>query len=230
MQIIERSSLGVRTAIWTLASKTVAPFVTLFPMIHVGEPRFYLEVKNRLENYDFILFEGLNSKVTEQVTRSYSLFPDPKKNGLMVQPDLNPEHFPGKLIHADLDGESFDEAWDKLPLKLRLLILISSPIYGIYAKFFKSGDAFFESTGLDLLESREEIFYNEDMLQLDALILQRRDQHLIACLDRLLETQKDRHVKIAIVFGAAHMRAVLKHLVLKLDFKVQDSEWMTIAG
>jgi len=228
MQIIEKSSLGVRTAIYTLASRTRAPSITVFPMIHVGEPRFYINVKDRLDAYDFILFEGVKSKFSKRVTKSYRLYPDRDKNGLMVQPKLNPDHFVGELIHADIDGITFDEEWEKLPWRLRCLMEIFGPLYGIYARYFEGRHAFFENAGLDLLEDRGDTFASNELIALDNLLLKKRDKILIGHIDSLLDMHKNNPVKIAIVFGAAHMRAVLRYLVLKLDYFVQDSEWMTI--
>ena len=228
MQIIEKSALGVRTAIYKLVSRTRASEITVFPMIHVGEPRFYRQVKDRLSDMDLILFEGVSGETACRISQAYSLFPDKNRNGLIVQPELNPDHFAGELIHADIDGEAFEKEWEKLPWKLRLLLNIISPFYGIYTRYFVDSRAYYETAGLELLSGRDDIFASEDLLLLDDLILVKRDKLLIKKLDELIETHAYESVKIAVVFGAAHMRAVLRHLVKKLDFFVAESEWMTI--
>lgn len=70
MQIIESSSWWVRSARITLPSPDGQKSVTLFPMVHVGEPEFYKRVYQDALAHAAVLFEGLQSPIT---TRSHVL-------------------------------------------------------------------------------------------------------------------------------------------------------------
>src|SRR3569623_457268 len=86
MQIIESSALGVRSARARFTHPRGGPSVTLFPMVHIGEPAFYRTVFDDAYAHDIVLIEGLNSPITTRVTRSYRWLIGSDRIGLSLQP------------------------------------------------------------------------------------------------------------------------------------------------
>ena len=102
MQFIERSVLGVRSAIWTFENSGKGYRILLFPMIHVAQPSFYAEVSKRLPQCDVILYEGVSSKFSKKLTRAYLQLTQNPRLGLISQHDMALSHVKDRLVHADM--------------------------------------------------------------------------------------------------------------------------------
>src|SRR5882762_8569481 len=61
LQYLENSALALRAAHYALARDGQDQQFLLFPMIHIGTPEYYSQVRLRLEACDAILFEGVKS-------------------------------------------------------------------------------------------------------------------------------------------------------------------------
>ena len=112
MQIIESSLLGLRSARLVLAKPNSSIEVTLFPMVHVGEPAFFARVYRDAFNHDTALVEGINSPIGHRITRSYRWITGAKRLGLIVQPRYpEPRDVHAKIIWADLSATEFATVW-----------------------------------------------------------------------------------------------------------------------
>src|SRR5205085_9921718 len=94
MQFIEKSCIGVRSAVYRLKRDDSQLGFILFPMIHVGTREFYDEVRRRLDTCDLIPAEGVDTKKANPLTRSYRIVSMIKRMELVT-------HREG-LKHADL--------------------------------------------------------------------------------------------------------------------------------
>jgi TraB/PrgY/gumN family len=227
MQIIESSSWWVRSARITLTSSDGRKSVTLFPMVHVGEPGFYDRVYRDAMTHDAVLFEGLKSPITTRITRSYRWLASSKRLQLVVQPKLTHVEGGARVIHADLSHDEFVVHWRKAPLWLRLFLQIGAPVYGLRQRWFATRASLAKSMSLDDLKSRDEaLSWSEDTAFLTEAILNARDERLV---EKLTEALADPLLhRVAVVYGAAHMRAVLSQLLKKDGYRVGDMDWMTI--
>lgn len=115
MQFIERSVLGVRSAVWTLESPQMGFRVMLFPMIHVAQPSFYAEVSKRLSQCDIILCEGVSSKFSKRLAQAYLQLTRNPRLGLVAQHEMALDHVKERLVLADIEGAHFDESWEDYP-------------------------------------------------------------------------------------------------------------------
>lgn len=225
MQIVESTRWGVRTARLTFRSAGSGTSVTLFPMLHVGEPSFYERVYDDAFAHDAVLTEGVKSPVANSITRSYRWIDRSPAMRLVVQP-----RFPAsraKVLHADLSQDEFETLWRDVPLYLRLAIHLLSPCLGLHRRWFGSRETLAAGLTRDDLASQEELLsWTEETAFLNRVILDARDERLIERLFTTLDAS-DAPTSIAVVYGAAHMRAASRALVRR-GYACTDAEWMTV--
>lgn len=200
--------------------------VTLFPMVHIGDERFYKEVYDEAFSHDVVLIEGGRSPVGRNLARSYRWI-NFRKLGLVRQPKAPPqEAVAARIVNADLTTEEFHREWRKVSLLLRAAFLFGAPLYGIYRRLFSSRESLARNMCLEDRKSTEELLsWSPRFEPVNHSILHARDQRLIECLAVELEGATEK--RVAIVYGASHMRAVLRELT-KRGFRSSEAGWRTI--
>ncbi len=230
MQFIEPSILGVRSARLTFSSRSSPSCVTLFPMVHVGEPEFYRTTYEDALTHDIVLFEGVGSPIVTRVTRSYRwLVGSSAMEGLVVQPRLMAGPQTGRIVHADLTAEEFAAEWKAVPLWLRALIYLVAPVIGLRRRWFSTrGNLAKDMRCEDQPSLAELLAITPETGALTQAILHARDERLLERLRTELDAGLLQPTAIAVVFGAAHMRAVVRELTTQRDFRVTGAEWRTV--
>lgn len=228
MQIVERSVLGVRAARHILKSPDNEVSVTLFPMIHIGQESFYRQVYDDALQHDVVLVEGVRSPVTRLITSSYRWI-DKAKLGMIVQPRLKDAVDGGpRIVHADLSADEFHRHWAELPFWLKIAVGICAPLMGVHRRFFATRESLAKAMEMeDLLSSDEILGFDPRFAALRRTILYVRDQRLIEKLGEELDRLPDRPRKIAVIYGAAHMRAVLAEL-RRRNFRTAGATWQMV--
>lgn len=228
MQILENSILGPRAARLRLVNKELAVSVSLFPMVHVGDPKFFQTVYEDAFNHDVVLVEGVKSPVVKRITTSYRWI-NKTRLGLVIQPKYPAaETVNAQIVHADLSLEEFHAEWRKVPLKLRAAVLLLSPILGLRRRIFASRASLSKGMSMDDLKSRDDILsWDPTFAALDHCILGARDARLLDVLRAQIGQSSHKDQRIAIVYGAAHMRSVLGELKCQ-KFIFDESRWQTI--
>ncbi len=61
------------------------------------------------------------------------------------------------------------------------------------------------------------------------VLVDERDEPLLAAIDELIETRAKEEITVAITYGAQHMRAVINHLYGR-SFRVIESDWITVTS
>ncbi len=228
MQIVERSVVGVRAARRIMQSPNGDVSVTLFAMIHIGEASFYSQVYADTSQHDVVLVEGIRSPITRIITSSYRWI-DKAKLDLISQP-RHPEAVGGKprIVHADLSTDEFHRRWRGLPFSLKLFMLVFAPLIGIHRRLFATRVSLAKAMEMeDRLSSDEVVSFDPRFAALRRTILHVRDQRLIERLGEELDRAVDRPRTIAVVYGAAHMRAVLKELGRR-NFRTAGATWQVV--
>ena len=197
-------------------------------MIHIGEPAFYKAVYDDAFQHDVVLVEGVSSFVVRRITSSYRWVAK-SGLGLIVQPKYpTAANSPARIVHADLSADEFRSAWHRVPFWLRAVMLIGSPLIGLQRRFLSTRQSLARGRSMDDLASRDDILtWDPTMAKLENCVIDARDARLIEKLRQELELPQNAHKKIAIVYGASHMRAVLGELQ-KQDFVSSDSQWLTV--
>ena len=229
MQFIEKNSFNVRSAVYRLKKDGSALEFLIFPMIHVGSPEFYDEISKRLASCDLVLAEGVKSRRANLITLSYRIVKHIRRMELVTQHDgMRVERFREKLLHADIDGDAFNERWSRLPISLRLQLAVLVPVFVVYLFLFGTRETLAENIALDDLPSSDEILLSdEDFEPLDSLIIDERDRILNEHIARLDNQQQDAKL-IGIVYGAGHMRSTMKFLMQKLNYRIAKAEWVKV--
>jgi hypothetical protein len=201
-------------------------FVTLYPMVHIGERAFYEEVYREAFAHDVTLIEGVRSPIVRHLTRSYRWL-SLKKLGLVLQPKSPPqESVHGRIIKADLSAEEFRREWRKVSLPLRGAFFLLSPLIGLGRRFFASRESLARGMSLEDRKSSNEILgWRPSLEPVNHSILHARDQRLTQCLAAELHGGAEK--RIAVVYGAMHIRAVLECLRSR-GFYCSEASWRTV--
>jgi hypothetical protein len=197
-------------------------------MIHIGSADYYNQVRARLHDCDVILFEGVRTLRSQVITLSYRLIARRRRLGLVVQ--RRASLFSGmraRLVHADVAPGEFNENWLRIPLRIRIAIMIIAPLYGAYQFITATRESIGRKLKTEDLPSSDEVLRREVRPGLDEAILDNRDAKLVASIESLV-TDAHAEATIGIVYGAAHMKAVTAVLMEKYHYRVTESEWLTV--
>jgi len=230
VQLIEVSDFGVRSAeIWLGRVETPLRFV-LFPMLHLGTAAFYEEVTRRLQSCQLVVAEGISgrSPAVTALTAAYRIPGRSKRLGLTTQPmDLSSLDVP--MINPDVTGEQFNAGWRRLPILSRLTVMALVPIFGIWMTLVGTRVALARYLELDDLPTREEMMAATGRWErVEDLIGHDRDTRLLKCIDDIHQRRSSEEIDVAIVYGAAHMRAVVHYLSGRYHYFAKEAEWMTV--
>ena len=217
---------GLRTARMVFRSRGSPVSVTLYPMVHIGDERFYKETYAEAFSHDVVLVEGIRSPVGRNLTRSYRWI-DFEKLGLVQQPKTPPQvGVAARIVKADLTTEEFHREWRKVSLFLRAAFLFAAPLYGIYRRLVSSRQSLARNMCLEDQKSSKEILsWSPRFEAVNHGTIHARDARLIERLSA--ELDGDAEKRVAIVYGARHMRAVLRELARR-GFQCSDASWRTI--
>lgn len=228
MQIIESTFIGVRSAIFRFESSERKTSFTLFPMVHVADKAFYDGVLKRLADCDVVLTEGVRTKTGRFMTASYRYFAKNPKLGFVLQSTMSLDGLKAKIHHADVASGDFSSKWSQLPFWQRFLIPLVAPLYGLYLRFFGTRESIGKRMGLDLHDHGDALLDDSEIMQeMEEVILDWRDQHLIRIIDDYMHSDDDGEKSVGIVFGARHMRAVIHHLH-KSGYRVMGADWLEV--
>jgi hypothetical protein len=228
MQILEGSVIGLRAARITFSSPAYPTKITLFPMVHIGEAGFYREVFRDAYNHDAVLVEGVSSPVVRRITRAYRWIASSSRLGLERQPaGPSPGDCRAEIVHADLSGPEFEAEWRKVPLGLRLFIRLLTPIASLHFRGTTTRQELAKRLAMEDYADHL-VDWGPEGAALTRAILGARDERLIERMREQVLSNGVPPQRLAIVYGAGHMRAVVRELTGKLGFMPTESSWMTI--
>ena len=199
-------------------------------MVHVGEPDFYRRVYEEACAHDVVLIEGVRSPITTRVTRSYRWMLGSKRLNLSLQPPFPLAPSTGvRVVHADLTADEFGVAWAKVPLWIRWLVYVAAPIIGLRRRETATRQMLAKQIAMDDQPSQKELVdWSPEAAALTAAILDARDERLIQRLEEELDVPNGQPRRIAIVYGAMHIRAVLRAVTTHRRYYARGSEWLTV--
>lgn len=230
MQFIEKNAFNLRAAVYSLKNDTSALEFVIFPMVHVGSREYYSEVSRRLSSCDLILVEGVKSKKIAVLTLSYRIVRKIRRMDLVTQHEgMRLDEFQNEILNADLEENAFDEKWSALPFTLRAQLFMFVPLCVLYLFFFGTRETLAENLALEDLPSSEEVLMEDESLsRFDTLIVDERDRKLIDQIAKVNTERSQASQRIAIVYGALHMRRVMAFLMQNLNYRVVKAEWVKV--
>ncbi len=229
MQFIESSDLYVRAVIYRLSKDGYQLEYLLCPMIHIGSPQYYDEVLQRLMECDLIFVEGVHSKKISFLRQSMRFVGRSKRLGLMHQSDADLARINDRTQHADMDVSEFDSHWSAMSLAAKFILTILAPCFFVYFAMFGSRRLVGKVLAFDDLPSRREIVQdNEHFDEIDNLLKEKRDKNLIRIIETHFQENQDEKLLIGVMYGARHMRAVVRFLMNRLGYKITASDWVKV--
>ncbi|WP_067536403.1 hypothetical protein [Nocardia crassostreae] len=216
MQITEVSVFGVRSAVIDLRSPDARLTFRLFPMVHIAKSAFYREVEHRLRVCDLVIAEGVDE-------------PSPHGYAVTLAMRLTFQRSASTLMHQYIDHTATEvpTLWESvLPrsvpawLVYWFEVLLLTPIYVVLMAL----------GGRDwLLQSGFEISDDTDVSIgfLTKRYLHDRDAALLRMLSVVYDQRRDHPEIVAVVYGAAHMPAVVRGLRERFGYRPVRAEWMT---
>lgn len=229
MQLTEASDLGVRSAIYRFRRNDSGLEFMLFPMIHVGSREYYAAVRARLDDCDVIFAEGVASRHAALLTLAYGAVAKVKDLHLVTQRALDLRPLSSKVVHTDVTGPEFENGWSHIPLRERLILTAAVPMAAAYMYLFGTKEFVAKHCGVEHLPSREEVLRpGESFEKLDELVIGQRDAKLLRHIEDFHQCHGSETKVVGIVWGAGHMRSVVRLLLGKLSYRVAKAEWITV--
>ncbi|WP_329249088.1 hypothetical protein OG223_17545 [Streptomyces sp. NBC_01478] len=229
MQIIEVTGYAVRSAVITMRRKGKPLEFVIFPMVHVASPTFYSQVRLRLRECDLIVLEGIRGKSAgvSALTLAYRFAPRRRRNGLEEQRDdvLLPEGVP--VVNPDVTAAEAIEDLKTLPRWMYLLLMVAAPMMGLV--FALRGPRAFldEDQELEDLPStlRAEMLADSPV---EHALSDRRDQRSLDALGEIHAEHGDERFRVAVVYGAGHVPAIVSGLWDRYGYRPREAEWLTV--
>lgn len=224
MQFLEHSIIGLRAARHVLTHPEIEQRVTLFPVIHLGDPAFYQTVHAEAATHAVVVVEGVASTVASRLTRAYR-WAAPHRLGLVVQPKLVSDET--RVIHADLPGPEFDALWRAAPWRERALLEIGAALMGLWLRVTATRSRLGRGLCTNDLSDRSDIMlWTRGRAPMLSALKDARDAVLCRAISDLL-SEDPGPSSVAVIYGAAHMPAVVRALDAK-GFRVTESQWLTV--
>jgi hypothetical protein len=230
VQIIEITAAGIRSAVLTLRRRETPMRFVVFPMLHVGTPEFYDAVADRVRRCDIAVVEGVSgrSPLLRALTLSYRAARFNRRTRLVTQ-SLDCRELGVPVVRPDVDADQFEAGWRKVPLSDRLLVWAALPVVMTMRLFGGSRLIWYGLEDLNDLPSdleQEYEFHNPEMYE---ALMHERDRRLLAALSELHERHCSENIDVAVVYGAAHVPAVVHGLLLHHGYRARGGEWLTVA-
>ena len=223
MQYIESSVIGIRSAVITLKRRASPLRFVLIPMVHVAEPAFYREVAALASGCGLIVAEGAPSRYLPM-------------QALMSR--IRRDRLVDQLTALDLEGLGVPVQWE--------YILDNQPKSGLEQAKARVNDATaavvlralgrygspFGLPSLDQADDHDDRWEPLGGGRIGRFFegqLHGRDSQLVRALGVIHAERQHEPVKIAVVFGAAHIPAVVDYLTGQFAYYVGDAAWLTVA-
>lgn len=226
MQFIEWSVIGLRSARHVFSHNERKSSVTLFPMVHIGEPGFYEAVYADAAAHDVVVLEGIDSPVSRRLTRAYRWIA-PERLGLTVQPKFGGNGV--QVFHADLPGAEFENIWRAAPRYERAIVEGGATVLGLWLRLIATRTTLGRKLSTTDLPDRDDVLaWSERRAPMLEALLIARDTALCRNVTGLL-ARDDYPRSVAVIYGAGHMGA-LSHKLVGAGFRPVESRWMTVIG
>jgi hypothetical protein len=228
MQLLEVTELaGVRSAVIMMKHRESPVRFLLFPMVHIGESQFYEAVAARLRSCRLVVVEGVGgSPRVSLLTLSYRWVRHSRRHDLIVD-DIDYAGLGVPIVRPDLEGAEFDRGWSELPRRSRLLVGLLIPVVALYMLVFSDRSFLARHLELDYEPSEDEPRTPEAFEAVHRLLLDRRDKLLMRELVSIHERHGTEPIEVAVVWGAEHMRAVIRGLKA-LGYQPYGTDWLTV--
>jgi hypothetical protein len=229
MQIIEVTDIaGVRSAVHTFGSRSTPLRFVVFPMVHLAEATFYESVTARLRSCDLVVAEGMSgsSLRVRALSGSYRWLKSSDRLKLTLQ-QINYSSLGVPTLYPDMAADEFDRSWRQIPRVQSLALWFILPLYVIGMRLFGTRRFIASNLEMDNLATEDEIRASDHFKAIDDLLGNERDRRLLSALASIHHDRSDEPIRVAVVYGAGHVRAIVAGL-LALGYRSRGAEWLTV--
>lgn len=228
MQIVDVNALWVRVVVVTLKRRDSPLTFELFPMIHLGSPEYYEIVRTQVEECDLAVVEGVGRSLQGSLlTMTYRVTRLARRSGLVVQP-LGPKSFDIPVINPDLTRGEFRQGWRRLPWRHRVQLWLMVPVFAVAMLVIGPRRMVAMMGSTDDEPTLADLNAAATMPELDALLVDTRDRLLVEALVKLHEERSHEPIRVAVVYGAGHIPAVVHSLSRRYRYIARDGRFVTV--
>lgn len=192
-------------------------------MIHCAQATFYRQVADRLRGCHLIVAEGYDGPSSVGLAYAVAL-------------RVTRQRSAARLVHQDIDYEALgvpvvwpdnvlpsESHWRQLPVVGWLDVALLVPALTVMMAV--GGRNWLLRRNLEVNDDTEPRPF---LSFLQKVIVDDRDRDLLAALARIYETRADEPIDVAVVYGAAHMPAVVNGLRDRFGYRTQrGADWLT---
>lgn len=229
MQILEATELGgVRSAVWRFRHPVTPLSFELYPMVHAADASFYRAVEERLRHCQLVVEEGVRGgdAAAGASIAAYRLVSFHEQLGLVTQ-DIDPAAMGIPTINPDFSRAEFDARWREVPWRQRAVLGVEMVVSSLGARFLATRRWLAQFLAMNDLPESDEILEVDPDDPIDDLIVDQRDLRLVAALDDIHAQRAAEPIQVGVLYGAAHMRAVI-HKLWALGYRPVEGAWLTV--
>lgn len=233
MQFVEATGLSVRSAVWILQRHETPLRFHLFCMLHFGSQAYYDEVRARIGRCDMVVAEGFGEsrRRFDRLRLGFYGLMHRARSSELVHQHIGYDSLGVPVLWPDTHDPEPEDAVSRVrrPLTAYLkfgLFLLTLPV-GVFVLLLMGGQRFVaRSVSLNVEDNMRSLGDGD----FAALVLDDRDDLLLAALRRLHEERAAEPIDVAVVYGAAHMPAVVRGLNATYGYRPAGGEWLTVHG
>jgi hypothetical protein len=226
VQIIEVTALGLRSAALRLRRPRTPLEFLVVPMVHMANAGFYRDVTRLLRDVDIVVVEGVRgrSAVTTALTATYRVLRWRRVE--LVRDNIPYANLGKPLVTPDLTAGEFMDEWRKVPPIQRAVMWPALLAFIAIRLVMPRGRLLRQVMGIelnDLPSDLDEALADDPMMQ---ALTAERDRRLVEALGVLYDDRSHDGLTVAVVYGAAHVPAIVDCLV-KRGYYVRSADWLT---
>jgi len=228
MRFYEASDFGLRVITGKYVNRENSnQSIRLISMCHIGDEKYYDNVKSYIENCEVVLFEGRKNKTGRLNLKNRERLAN--RLNLIVQPRYHLQKIETNFIHADYDEKTGNTEWNKLALIDRIKFNYVLPIWIYFQdrnitrkKFVK----YFMRSNEDLEKMYGPLFDEKERIK--DFMYKSREVMVFKRIDEVLSNSKDIDIKLGILYGAGHMKAISNFIESKHNFKLLKADFIEV--
>jgi hypothetical protein len=221
VQLTEVSVLGVRSSVTVFRHRSTALRFVLIPTIHFGRPEYYRRIAERLARCQLVVAEQYDGPSSTGLAYGTALrLSLQRRGGPLVRQDIDYQALGVSTVWPD--GELLPGRHRRLPLWGWLDLVVMVPFLTVAMAV--GGRHWLLRRNLEVSDDSEPRMRSSF---LHRVVLEERDELLVAAITRIHQERNGQAIDVAIVYGAAHMPAVVQTLAGRLGYRPErGGEWL----
>jgi len=132
------------------------------------------------------------------------------------------------VIYPDISARQFARRWRSLPVLPRLAVWCVIPLAAVLFRIGGTRRVLARHLGTTDLPTIADHALREKLPKFADLVLDQRDARLLDALAAIHEQRGAEPIKVAVVYGAGHMPAVVQGLWARYGYRPRAAEWLTV--